>query len=205
MVEPEALTSESPAVRCQKRSRAQTSPRIRDDRGPVGLRVGEVQDRGQVPGDIEPRREFVAAVHDVRGAGEVGLVTDQVLVVFGRGDAVRREQCIQNPRAGGDEVVVAAVQPDGKRAAARFLLRRLERRRAQKHFSVEQVQHEAVVVAQAVEGRRQLFIREHARVERRLRVVVGMIVEDGKQLRGVEDAAQGACDRLELRPVDLPW
>ena len=32
--------------------------------------------------------------------------------------------------------------------------------------------------------------------------VVGVIVEDGKNLRGVEDGAEGARDRLELRLVD---
>ena len=171
------------------------------DRGPVRLRVGEIHDGGEVLCDVKPRGEFVAAVHDVGGAGEVGFVADQVRGVLGGSDAVGGEQRVEDARARGDEVVVAGVEPDAEGAAARLFLGGLEGRRAQKHFSVEQVQHEAGVVAQAVEGRRELFIGEHARVERRLGVVVGMVVENGKHLRRVEDAAECAGDRLEFRLV----
>ena len=41
-------------------------------------------------------------------------------------------------------------------------------------------------------GRRQRFVRQHAGVERRLGVVVGVIVEDRERLRGVKHAAQRA-------------
>ena len=49
----------------------------------------------------------------------------------------------------GGPVVFAGIQPDGKGAARGLALRGFECGRAQEQFSLQQIQHEAVVVALA--------------------------------------------------------